>query len=70
MILHAKYEAVALTVWDKKIFKVFSLGCHGNPSSSPKFKSLKYFESASTKDHFCEVLLKSVIRFQRRRFFK
>ena len=27
-------KALALTVWDKKIFKVFSFGCHGNQSSS------------------------------------
>ena len=26
-------RALALTVWDKKIFKVFSLCCHGNQSS-------------------------------------
>ena len=35
-----------------------------------EFESLKYSESASPKDHFCEVSLKSVGRFQRRRFFK
>ena len=27
-------KALALTVWDKKIFEVFSFGCHGNQSSS------------------------------------
>ena len=47
-------KALAPTVWDKKIFKVFSYGCHS--------------ESASPKDHFSEVSLKSVGRFQRRRF--
>ena len=30
MMLHAYIKALALTVWDKKIFKVFSFGCHGN----------------------------------------
>ena len=29
-----KMKALALTVWDKKIFKVFSFGCNGNHSSS------------------------------------
>ena len=27
-------KALALMVWDKKIFQVFSLGCHSNQSSS------------------------------------
>ena len=27
-------KALALMVWDKKIFKLFSFGCHGNQSSS------------------------------------
>ena len=27
-------KALALTVWDKTIFKVFSFGCYGNQSSS------------------------------------
>ena len=35
-----------------------------------EFKSLKYSESASPKDNFCEVSLKSVGHFQRRGFFK
>ena len=35
-----------------------------------EFVSLKYSESALPKDHFCEVSLKSVGRFERRRFFK
>ena len=35
-----------------------------------EFISLKYFRSASPKDPFCEVSLKSVCQFQRRRFFK
>ena len=35
-----------------------------------EFISLKYSESASPKDHFCEVSLKSVGQFQRLRFFK
>ena len=30
-----------------------------------RFESLKFSESASPKDHFCEVSLKSVVRFQR-----
>ena len=63
-------KALALLVWDKKTFKVFSFGCHGNQEFFKEFESEKFSESASPKDHFCEVSLKSVGRFQRRRFFK
>ena len=58
-------KALALMVWDKKIFKVFFFfQLPWQPEIFTEFKSLKYSESASPKDHFCDVLLKSVGRFQ------
>ena len=68
MMLHAKYESCSLMVWDKKIFKVFFFRLPWQPEFFKIFKSLKFSESASPKDHFCEVSFKSVGRFQR--FFK
>ena len=62
-------NTLALTVWDKKIFKVFFFLLQWQPQFFVEFKSLKYSDSASPRDHFCEVSLKSVGRFQRRRFF-
>ena len=61
-------KALALTLWDKKIFKVFSFGCHGKPKFLMEFKSLKFSESASPKDHFCEVSLKSLAGFREEDF--
>ena len=54
-------KALALMVWDKKIFKVFL---------SVAMETRVFHESASPMDHLCEVSLKPVGRFQRRRFFK
>ena len=62
-------KALARMVWDKKIFKVFFFRLPWQPEFFTEFKSLKFSESASAKDHFCGVSLKSVGRFQRRRFF-
>ena len=64
-------KALALTVWYKKIFKVFFFSrLPSQPEFSTELKSLKYFESASPKDHFCEASLKSVDHFQRKISFK
>ena len=59
-------KALALKVWDKNIFISFFFWLPWQPEFFKEFKSLKYSESASPMDHFCEVLLKSVGRFQRR----
>ena len=69
MMLHAYIKALALTVWDKKIFKVFFFRLPWQPEFFMEFKSLKYSERASPKDHFCNVSLKSDRQFQKRRFF-
>ena len=55
---------LALTVWDKNIFKVLFFWLPWQPEFFTEFKSLKFSESASPKDHFCEVSLKSVCRFR------
>ena len=57
MILHAKMKALALTVLDKKIFKVISFGCHGNQSSSKNtnlwsFLKVHYPRIISVKFHW------------------
>ena len=62
-------KALAFTVWDEKILKVFFFHLPWKPEFFTEFKSLKYSESASPKDHFCEDSLRSVGRFQKRRFF-
>ena len=62
MMLHDIYESSSLTVRDKKSF-FFPLPWQNK--FFMEFKSLKYSESASPKDHFCEVSLKSDWQFQR-----
>ena len=60
--------ALALTVSDKKSFKVFFFFFSVAMATKflSKIKVFMYSESVSPKDHFCEVSLKSVCRFQRR----
>ena len=70
MMLHAKYESSSPYGLGQEDFESFFSRLPWQPEFSMEFKSLKYFESASPKDHFCEVSLKSVGRFQRRRIFK
>ena len=48
-------KALALMVWDKKIFKSIFFQLLWQPEFFTEFKSLKYSESALPKDHFCEV---------------
>ena len=57
-------------LWTRRFLKVFFFRLPWQPEIFTEFKSLKYSESASPKDHFCEVSLKSGGRFQKRRFFK
>ena len=66
MMPHAKYESSSPYGLGQKDFLSFF---HRLPWQS-EFKSLNFSESASPKGHFCDVSLKSVGRFQRRRFFK
>ena len=63
MMLHAKYESPCPYSLGQEDFESFL-------KFFTELQSLKFSESASPKDHFCEVSLKSVGRFQRRRFFK
>ena len=70
MMLHAKYESSSPYGLGQVDFLSFSFWLPWQPEFFTEFKSLKFSESASPKDNFCEVSLKSVNRFQRRRFFK
>ena len=70
MKLHAKYESCSPYGLGQEDFLSFFFRLPWQPEFFIEFISLKYSESASPKDHFCEVSLKSVGRFQRRRFFK
>ena len=70
MMLHAKYESSSPYGLGQEDFKSFFFWLPWQPEFFKELKSLKISESASPKNHFCEVSLKSVGRFQRRRFFK
>ena len=59
-------KAPALTVWDKMIFLSVAMATKVHPG----IQILKYSESESPDEHFCEVSLKFVSRFQKRRLFK
>ena len=66
MMLHSKYESSSRYGFGQKYFESFLFR---QPEFFMEFKFLKYSESMSPMDHFCEVSLKSVHRFQRRRCF-
>ena len=70
MMLHAKYESSSPYGLGQEDFLSFFLQLPWQPQFFTEFKSLKFSEGASPKEYFCKVLLKSVGRFQRRRFFK
>ena len=70
MILHAKYESSSPYGLGQEDFKSFFFWLPWQPEFFTEFISLKFSESPSPKDHFCEVSLISVGQFQRRRFFK
>ena len=70
MMLHAKYESSSPYNLGQEDFQSFFFWLPWQPQFFMEFKSLKYSESASPKDHICEVSLISVGRFQRRKFFK
>ena len=40
-------KALALTVWDRKIFKVFSFGCHGSGELKIGIKWFNYYKRNS-----------------------
>ena len=64
MVLHTIYESSSTYGLDQEVFKVsFFFWLPWQPEFFFEFKSLKYSESASPKDHFCEDSLKSVGRF-------
>ena len=69
MMLHAKYESSSPYGLGQENFKSFFFWLPWQPEFFMEFISLKYSESASPKDHFSEVSLKSVGQFQRS-FFK
>ena len=48
-------KALSLKVWDKKIFKVFFFRLSLQPEFFTEFIFLKFSESASPNDNFCEV---------------
>ena len=63
-------KALALTVsLGQEYFLSFFFWLPWQPEIFMEFKSLKYSERASLKDHFCEVSLKSDWWFQRRGLF-
>ena len=70
MMLHAKYESSSPYSLGQEDFYFFFFRLPWQPEFFMEFIYLKYSESVSPKDHFCEVSLKSVGLFQRRRFFK
>ena len=57
-------KALALTVSEKKFFKVFFFWLPWQLEFFMEFKSLKNSESASPKNHFCAVSLKSDCGFR------
>ena len=70
MMLHAKYESSSPYGLGQEYFLSFYFQLLWQPEFFTEFKSLKYSESASSKDHFCEVSSKSVGRFQKRKIFQ
>ena len=70
MMLHAKYESTTPYGLGQEDFLSFFFRLPWQPDFFTELVSLKFCQSASPKDHFCEISLKSVGRFQRRRFFK
>ena len=71
MMLHAKYESSSPYGLGQEDFQSFLFRLPWKPEFLiMEFISLKFSESVSPKDHFCEVSLKSVGQFHRRRFFK
>ena len=65
MLLHAKYESSSPYNLGQEDFLSFFFRLPWQPEFFMELKSLKFSESASPKDHFCKVLLKSVGRFQK-----
>ena len=70
MMIHAKYESSSPYRLGQEYFPSFCLLVAMVTEFFTEFKALKYSESASPKGHLSEVSLKSVGRFQKRRFFK
>ena len=70
MMLHAKYKSSNPYGLGQEEFLSFFFPLPWQPEFLMEFISLKCSKSASPKDHFCEVSLISVGRFQRRRFFQ
>ena len=67
---NAKYESSSPYGLGQEDFQSFFFRLPWQPEFFTKFISLKFSESASPKDHFRAVSLKSISRFQRRRFFQ
>ena len=59
MMLHAKYERSRPYGLGQEDFLKFFPSVAMQPEYFTEFNSLKYFERAWPKDHFCEVWLKS-----------
>ena len=70
MMIHAKYGSSSHNGLGQEDFFFFFFRLPWQPEFFTELKSLKFSESASPEDHFCEVSLKSVGRFKRKRFFK
>ena len=70
MMLLAKYERLSPYGLEQEDFYFFFFRLPWQPEFFAEFISLKFFESASPKDQFCEVSSKSVGWFKRRRSFK
>ena len=47
-------KALALTICDKKIYKVFFFRLPWQPDLFTEFKSMNHSESAPSKDYICE----------------
>ena len=60
MMLHAKFESSSPYALGQEDFLSFFFRLPWQQDFFMEFKSLKFSESASPKDYFCEVSLKSV----------
>ena len=68
-MLHAKYENSSPYGLGQEDFFFGPIALPWQPEFFTEFKSLKYSESASPKNHFCEVSLKSLAAFRGEDFF-
>ena len=57
MMIHAKYESSSPYGLGQEDFYSFFFRLPWQPEFFMEFKSLKFSESASPKDHFCKVFI-------------